>query len=78
MVKVLKGSFLMSFVTLSPYDSLVTCEQDDWAGVRAISDPKVKRVLDKLSSHDNMSLLPLIMELVTKVDKFEKRIQELQ
>ena len=62
----------MSFVLLSPYDSLVTCEQDGWAAVRIKTDPKVKRVLDKLSSRDNMSLLPLIVELSAKVNKLEK------
>jgi len=71
-VQVFKGSTSMTFVLLSPYDSLVTCEQDDWAAVRIKTDPKVKRVLDKLSSHDNMSLLPLIVELSAKVNKLEK------
>ena len=50
----------------------MTCEQDDWAAVRIKTDPKVKRVLDKLSSRDNMSLLPLIVELSAKVHKLEK------
>ena len=71
-VEVFKGNGSMSFVLLSPYDSLVTCEQDDWAAIRIKTDPKVKRVLDKLSSHDNMSLLPLIVELSAKVNKLEK------
>ncbi len=70
-VKVFKGKGSMSFTFLSPYDSLVTCEQDDWAGARIKSDPKTKRVLDKLSAHDNMSLLPLIVELSAKVNKLE-------
>ena len=72
-VKVFKGSPSMSFILLPPYDSLVTCEQDDWAAVRIKSDPKIKRILDKLSSHDNMSLLPLIVELSAKIDKLEKK-----
>ena len=76
-VQVFKGSGSMSFVLLSPYDSLVTCEQDDWAAVRIKTDPKVKRVLDKLSSHDNMSLLPLIVELSAKVNKLEKKAESL-
>ena len=64
----------MTFVFLAPYDSLITCEQDDWAAVRIKTDPKVKRVLDKLSSHDNMSLLPVIVELSAKVHKLEKAV----
>jgi len=74
-VQVFKGNGSMSFVFLSPYDSLVTCEQDDWAAVRIKTDAKVKRVLDKLSSHDNMSLLPLIVELSAKVNKLEKKAE---
>src|ERR1700722_3580734 len=72
-VQVIKGRSSMSFVFLQPYDSLITCEQDDWAAVRIKTDPKVKRVLDKLSSHDNMSLLPVIVELAAKVDRLEKK-----
>jgi hypothetical protein len=72
-VKAIKGDSCLSFVLLSPYDSLVTCEQDDWAAVRIKTDVKVKRVLDKLSSHDNMSLLPVLVELAAKVDKLEKK-----
>ena len=68
-----KGKASMTFIFLPPYDSLVTCEQDDWAAIRIKTDPKVKRVLDKLSSHDNMSLLPLIVELSAKVNKLEKK-----
>jgi hypothetical protein len=70
--KVERGRAPLIFTLLSPYDSLVTCEQDDWAAIRIKTDPKVKRVLDKLSSHDNMSLLPLIVELSAKVTKLEK------
>ena len=74
-VQVYKGSASMSFVFLAPYDSLVTCEQDDWAAIRIKTDPKVKRVLDKLSSRDNMSLLPVIVELSAKVNKLEKKAE---
>jgi len=73
-VQVVKGRSSMSFIFLQPYESLVTCEQDDWAAVRIKTDPKVKRVLDKLSSHDNISLLPLIVELSAKVHKLEKSV----
>ena len=75
-VQVFKGNGSMSFVLLSPYDSLVTCEQDDWAAVRIKTDPKVKRVLDKLSRRDNMSLLPVLVELSAKVDRLEKKAAE--
>jgi len=72
-VKVFKGSASMSFIFLPPYDSLVTCEQDDWAGIKIKSDPQIKKILDRVSKHDNMSLLPLIVELYTKLEKLEKK-----
>ena len=37
--KVFKGNGSMSFVLQSPYDSLVTCEQDDIAQVKMVGDP---------------------------------------
>ena len=64
----------MTFILLPPYDSLVTCEQDDWAGARLKSDPKVRKVLDKITENDNMSLLPLIVELSDKVTKLERAL----
>ena len=73
-VQVFKGNGSMSFVLLSPYDALVTCEQDDWADAKIKSDPKVKRVLDSITESDNMSLLPLIVELSVKIDKLEQRM----
>ncbi len=72
-VEVFKGSASMSFIFLPPYDSLVTCEQDDWAGIKIKSDPGIKKILDKVSKRDNMSLLPLIVELYTKIEKLEKK-----
>jgi len=47
--KVFKGNGSMSFVLQSPYDSLVTCEQDDIAQVKMVGDPATKRILDKIS-----------------------------
>ena len=72
-VEVFKGSASISFIFLPPYDSVVTCEQDDWAGIKIKSDPHIKKILDKVSKHDNMSLLPLIVELYTKIEKLEKK-----
>jgi len=76
-VEVFKGSASMSFIFLPPYDSLVTCEQDDWAGIKIKSDPQIKKILDRVSKHDNMSLLPLIVELYTKLEKLEKKTNSL-
>ncbi len=44
-VQVVRGRSSMTVTFLSPYDSLITCEQDDWATVRIKTDPKVKRAL---------------------------------
>ncbi len=73
-VQVYKGSTSMSFVLIPPYDSLVTCEQEDIEQVKMIGDPAAKRVLDKISSYNNMSLLPIIAELTVKLDKLEKKL----
>ena len=73
-VQVFKGSTSMSFVLLAPYDSLVTCEQDDITQVKLTGDPATKRLLDKLSSYNNMSLLPVIAELTAKIDSLEKKL----
>ncbi len=73
-VKVFKGKGSMSFTLLSPYDSLVTCEQDDITRIKLNSDPATKRLLDKVSSYNNMSLLPVIAEITAKLDNLEKKL----
>jgi DNA phosphorothioation-dependent restriction protein DptG len=73
--KVFKGSVSMTFVLLSPYDSLVTCEQDDVTQVKMTGDPATKRMLDKLTAYgSNMSLLPVIAELSAKLENIERKI----
>ena len=64
----------MSFVLLSPYDSLVTCEQDDIAQVKMVGDPATKRILDKISGVGNMSLLPIIAEMSSKLEDIQRKI----
>lgn len=73
-VQVYKGSASLSFIFLSPYDSLVTCEQDDIAQVKMVGDPATKRLLDKLTGYDNMALLPLIAEISAKLESLEKKL----
>ena len=73
-VQVYKGSASMSFVFLAPYDSLVTCEQDDVHQIKMVGDPVTKRLLDKMSGYNNMSLLPIIAELTAKMDSIEKKL----
>jgi len=73
-IQAINGRLSMTLILLPPYDSLVTCEQDDVTQVKMRSDPTTKRLLDKLSSYNNMSLLPVIAELVSRIDSLEKKM----
>jgi len=75
-IRVINGRLSMTLSLLPPYESLVTCERDDITQVKMKSDPATRRLLDKLSSYNNMSLLPLIAELTSKIDSLEKRMIE--
>ena len=68
------GKLSMTLSLLSPYDSLVTCEQDDIAQLRMSSDPATKRIIEKLTVYGNMSLLPIVAELSAKIDSLEKKL----
>lgn len=72
--KVFKGNGSMSFVLQSPYDSLVTCEQDDIAQVKMVGDPATKRILDKISGVGNMTLLPIIAEMSAKLEDIQRKM----
>lgn len=74
-IKVIRGRSSMTLQLLSPYDSIVTCEQDDVAQIKMNGDPATRRLLDKVSSFNNMSLLPLVAELSSKLDKLEKKLE---
>lgn len=71
-IQAVSGRLCMTLSLLPPYDSLVTCEQDDITQVKLKSDPATKRLLNMLSSYNNMSLLPIIAELSSKIDRLEK------
>lgn len=73
-IGVINGRLSMTLTLQSPYDSLTTCEQDDVAHIRMKSDPATKRMLDKISSGSNMSLLPVIAEITSKLDSLEKKL----
>ena len=73
-VDVIQGRTSMTFTLLPPFDSLVTCEQDDIAQIRMKSDPATRRILEKLSVYGNMSLLPIVAELYLKIDNLEKKL----
>jgi hypothetical protein len=71
----INGKLSMTLSLLPPYDSLVTCEQDDTTEFRMSSDPAMKRIIDKVAAYGNMSLLPIVAELSAKIDKLEKKVQ---
>jgi len=71
----INGKLSMTISLLSPYDSLVTCEQDDTTVLRLSSDPSTKRILEKVAIYGNMSLLPIVAELSAKIEKLEKKLQ---
>ena len=73
-IKVIRGNGCMTFVLLSPYDSLVTCEQDDIAQVKMVGDPATKRMLDKISDVGNMTLLPIIVEMQATIENLKKKV----
>jgi len=71
----INGKLSMTITLLPPYDSLVTCEQDDTTVLRLSSDPSTKRILEKIAIYGNMSLLPIVAELSAKIEKLEKKLQ---
>lgn len=71
-IQVSQGRLSISIKLLPPFDSLLTCEQDDVRLIQLKSDPAIRRLLNKLSGYDNMSLLPIVAELASKIDKLEK------
>lgn len=76
-IQSVNGRLSMTLSLLPPYDSLVTCEQDDITQVKMKSDPATRRLLDKLSSYNNVNnaaLLLIIAELTTKIDNLEKKM----
>jgi hypothetical protein len=71
-IQVTQGRLSIMIKLLPPYDSLVTCEQDDVRLIQLKSDPATRKLFSKLSGYENMSLLPIVAELASKLDKLEK------
>lgn len=65
----------MTFVLLSPYNSLVTCEQDDEAQIKMVGDPATKRLLDELTAYgNNMCLLPVVAKIQAQLEDIKRKI----
>ena len=74
-VKVFKGSKSMTFILLPPYDSLVTCEQDDVTQVKMTGDPATRRLLDELTAYgNNMCLLPVVAKIQAQLEDIQRKI----
>ena len=73
-IDVLKGKYSMTFILIPPYDSLATCEQDDANAIRMKADPATRKLLDQMSSYNNVSLLPIIAEITAKLESLEKKL----
>lgn len=73
-IDVVNGRLSMTLSFISPYDALVTCMADDMTQIKLKSDPKTKQMMEKLSAYNNMSLLPLVAELSSKLDILEKKL----
>lgn len=52
----------------------LTCVKTDMTEIQLKSDPETKKLLKKIFSPDNHSLLPMFAELVCKVELLEKRL----
>lgn len=73
-IQVTQGRMSIAVKLLPPFDSLVTCEQDDIRLIQLKSDPATRRLVSKMNGYENMSLLPIVAELASKIDKLEKDI----
>lgn len=65
----INGKLSMTLSLTAPYDSLVTCEQDDTTELRLSSNPSTKRILDKIAIYGNMSPFNKKWELVRYISK---------
>ena len=72
-----RGKAPLIFTLLSPYDSLVTCEQNDEAQIKMVGNPATKQLLEKITGYGNMSflaLLPVIGDITKKLENLERKV----
>jgi hypothetical protein len=73
-ITVIPGKLSMTLSLCPPYDALLTCQVDDLAEMKLTSDPTTKRMLDRVTSFNNMSLLPVVAEMFEKIKKLETKL----
>ncbi len=72
-IKCITGKYRVTLILLPPYDTPLTCLKTDMTEIQLKSDPATKKLLTKLFSTNNFSLLPMIADLAYKIELLEKR-----
>jgi hypothetical protein len=67
------GRHNMVIKVLPPYDTPLSCWKTDITEIEIKSDPETKKLLTRLFSSNNTSLLPLIAELAHRIEVLEKQ-----
>jgi len=73
-VKCETGKYSFTLILLPPYDITLTCVKTDMTEIQLKSDPETKKLITKLFSTNNLSVLPMIADLAYKLELIEKRL----
>jgi hypothetical protein len=68
------GKYSFTLILLPPYDITLTCVKTDMTEIQLKSDPETKKLITKLFSTNNLSVLPMIADLAYKLELLEKRL----
>ena len=73
-IKCETGKYSFTLIVLPPYDITLTCVKTEMTEIQLKSDPETKKLLTKLFSTNNLSVLPIIADLAYKIELLEKRL----
>jgi len=73
-IKCETGKYSFTLTILPPYDIPLTCVKTDITEIQLKSDPETKKLITKLFSTNNFSILPMIADLAYKIELLEKRL----
>lgn len=68
----IQGNHQWTLKLLPPFDTPLTCLKTDHTEILLKSDDAMKKLMKKMFSSESVSLLPLIAELVHKVERLEQ------
>jgi len=68
----IQGNHQWTLRLLPPFDSPLSCLKTDHTEILIKSDETMKKMMKRLFSSDSVSLMPLIAELVQKVERLEQ------